>query len=192
MAIIVSLLGYGKSGKTTLAEMLLRAVVEARFAAAAIKTGRIGHSAEVAGTPAHNRAVSGAADSQQVTGAPDSRRLLLAGADPVLLWTEEGVRIEGESAPALLCPLPEKGLFFRRWAELLPSALREQLLSRDLLLIEGRLVQKAEIIQIKQPETGAVKYPVEEKQILLGGPEEFGEAVERILSIVEGASRDAR
>ena len=182
MAIIISILGYGKSGKTAFAESLVGEVVAASYTVAAIKTGRLSHGTRDRLRPA----------PASEPNSPDSRRLSLAGADPVLLWTEEGIAVDGESEEKLPLPLPGREEFAHRWKELLPKALRSRILSRDLLLLEGRPVPGAMIIQMRNMETGAVKYPLEKQHRVLAGPEDFDGAKEFVLNALKGAVENAR
>ncbi|MFP4535346.1 MAG: molybdopterin-guanine dinucleotide biosynthesis protein B [Spirochaetaceae bacterium] len=181
MAIIVSIVGYGKSGKTAFAESLIRRVVAEGLTVAAIKTGRLSHGDR-------DRELLASAAPPRV---PDSRRLSLAGADPVLLWTEEGISIEGKSREKLPPPLPDRETFAGRWQELLPKAVRRSILSRDLILLEGRPVPGAMTIQMRNMETGTVKYPSEERHLTLAGPEDFDGAKEQVLNALKGAVKNA-
>ncbi|MFP4425629.1 MAG: molybdopterin-guanine dinucleotide biosynthesis protein MobB [Spirochaetaceae bacterium] len=180
LAIIVSIVGYGKSGKTAFAESLIRRVVAEGLTVAAIKTGRLSHGDR-------DRELFRAAQPT----VPDSRRLSLAGADPVLLWTEEGIAIEGERDRKSPTPLPGREEFAKGWQEALPRALLEGILSRDLILLEGRPVPGAMTIQMRNMETGAVKYPSEERHLTLAGPEDFDGAKEQVLNALKGAVKNA-
>ncbi|MFP4408028.1 MAG: molybdopterin-guanine dinucleotide biosynthesis protein B [Spirochaetaceae bacterium] len=181
LAIIVSIVGYGKSGKTAFAESLIRRVVAEGLTVAAIKTGRLSHGDR-------DRELLARAAQPAV---PDSRRLSLAGADPVLLWTEEGIAIEGERDRKSPTPLPGREEFAKGWQEALPRALLEGILSRDLILLEGRPVPGAMTIQMRNMETGTVKYPLEKQHRVLAGPEDFDGAKEQVLNALKGAVKNA-
>lgn len=198
---IVSILGYAKSGKTGLGEAILRAVTGEGFTAAAIKAGRTAHQESRcrgsghAGTPPSSRidetGPSGPGTRPGSERLPDSRRLAAAGADPVILWTEAGAELEATGRKLTSEPLPSRERFRQEWERLLPAELTLLLRSRDLLLLEGRLLPGALVVQMKQQGSGAVKYALEEDELLICGEEEFNNAIEAILERLRG-QRNAR
>jgi hypothetical protein len=179
---IVSILGYAKSGKTSFAEALLRAARRRGYTAAAIKAGRSLHGGRSAG---HAVAARSSQYASRGEGAPDSRRLAAAGADPVVLWTEEGARREGVEEALTREPLPDRQQFREEWERLLPVGVAEALRSRDLLLLEGRLLPGAVVVQMRQQGSGAVKYRRIEGEILIPGENGFDAAVGEIFSRLE-------
>ncbi len=122
---IVSIVGYSNSGKTTVATAL---VAEARgrgLRTAAIKVGHPGH------TPPD--------ETQQLR--KDTDRLTRAGADPTVFrtpqrWVLELTDLEDDRDGPLELP---------RW-------LQEALKGVDLLVVEGRIVTGATVVQTIGPE----------------------------------------
>ena len=187
MAIIVSILGYAKSGKTSFAEALLRGVTGAGFTAAAIKAGREAHQ------DGPHRSTGGPGNGQTAMRLPDSRRLAAAGAKPVILWTGAGAEEEEETPRQITSePLPSRVQFGEVWERLLPAELVRALHSRDLLLLEGRLLPGALMVQMRQQGSGAVKYALTGDELILRGEEEFGDAIETILERLRGIDKIGR
>lgn len=117
---------------------------------------------------------------------PDSRRLAAAGAKPVILWTGAGAEEEETPRQITSEPLPSRERFGEVWERLLPAELLRGLHSRDLLLLEGRLLPGALVVQMRQQGSGAVKYAITGDELLLRGEEEFGDAIETILERLRG------
>lgn len=170
----IAIVGYAKTGKTAFAEALVRAAVARGMRAAAIKTGREGH---------------GSSPGQQNTATPsvvpDSARFARAGARPSIFWSPSGMVVsgsDGSERSVLDLRLPDRDTFAERWVELLPAPLRRDVAAADLIVIEGRPVAEARIVQMR-PIAGraGLKYPLRPGHIVVAGPKHFDEIIAHII-----------
>ncbi len=164
---IVSIVGYANSGKTTLAVALARAAVEQGYTVAAIKTG-------------HHGPDEARGDRRSKT-MPDSSRLANAGAHPSLFWGPGGVIREGDAGVIADAPLPPRETFGASWQSLLPAAVAEGLVGTDLLIIEGRTVPEAQTVMMRDGEAGKLKYPEYAARWIVATPAEHSKLVRTII-----------
>lgn len=169
---IVSIVGYAKSGKTAFAEHLIREAASRAIPVAAIKTGRCSHDG--AEHP-HRGGLAGR----------DSDRLRSAGAALSLFWSEQGWEVIGTLDAVYPTPLPDRDTFYRCWRSLLPVAVRRILDDTPLLIIEGRPVAGAEVVQMRKrsvPEAEALKYAIAPNHRIVAGPRDFSRPIAALLS----------
>lgn len=184
---VISILGFAKSGKTSLAEELIRTAVARGVSVAAIKAGRRHRSAETASeSPAAGPPDGREAPPRARVAPPDSRRFLEAGAEPVLFWTAEGITVEWgaeRQVDTMRIPLPGREEFGAEWRRLVPAPLREELLRRNCVLIEGRWVPGALVVQMLRSGPGVpeFKYAPVPGQLTVTSPKEIPTSVETIL-----------
>jgi len=137
---IVSIVGHSKTGKTAFALALVGAAGQLGFRVAAIKTGH--HPASPAG-PGE---------------LPDGTRLAYAGAHPVVFWGPEGAVRDGDTLEQLVsAPVPSREAFGRTWRELLPVQVVSEIEDADLLIVEGRRLPGAVLIQTHEDSHGPRK-----------------------------------
>ncbi len=170
---IISIVGYAKSGKTSFAERLVREAASRALRVAAIKTGRSSHGgAEHASTG--------------VLAYRDSERLHGAGAELTLFWSEQGCAVTGGALGAFHpTPLPDRDTFYRSWRSLLPLEVRRVLEETSLVVIEGRPVSGAEVVQMRKrsaPEAEALKYPISAGHTVVTDPHDFPRLIAALLS----------
>lgn len=159
MGIVVSVLGYAKTGKTLVSEALISGARRRGLGAIYLKCGRL-HSSHREDELAHG------------TGIPDTLRAAQAGAVHCLLWTPEGLRLDEREHPEMP-GLPPRSMpapdWDRVWQETLARALgtdwREL---AGLLVVEGRPVSHATVIQITRGDEA--KYPAAMCTHQLRGP----------------------
>ena len=146
---LVSVLGYAKSGKTTFVETMVRALADRGEHITVVKTGGSGHRSD------HRGGVSPTPYSE----FPDSRRCAAAGAQLSLFWSPQGLVEDCASGPRIVYPqaLPERGDFFDGWLTLLPPDLRARIDCSSWVIIEGRPVMGAWVVQLGTD--GELKYP---------------------------------
>ena len=165
MSMIISVLGYAKSGKTTLITRLVRHACAAGARVGVVKSGRAhGHGGAMNGETA-----PGVARAPRL---PDSQRAIAAGAWVSLFWSEEGVVVHtdgGESVRYAVPVLPPRARFFHAWREIVPPEARRRLAVCDLLLFEGRMVAGARVVQVRRGADRPFKYPVTDEQVLITG-----------------------
>ncbi|MFW5827886.1 MAG: molybdopterin-guanine dinucleotide biosynthesis protein B [Alkalispirochaeta sp.] len=156
---VVSVVGYAKSGKTTWVLELIRRAVAAGMQVALIKTGRRHH-------PRHN------ASAHLPEALPDSIRARRAGADPAVFWWEEGLNVTtGDEQQDFAVPLPSKDTFGTAWWSQLPPALHSRLMAVDIIVVEGRIVPQATVVHLAT--TDEPKYVPEDSDIVVRSFEEI-------------------
>ena len=165
---IVSIVGYAKSGKTTLAVALTRAAAVRGLRVAAIKTG--------------HHAVGQALET-------DGQRLAAAGARPVIYWgPDRAVRDDAGARLVAAVPLPSRAEFGRVWQDALPAATVAALRSADVLIVEGRIVPGALTVQMRRgggPDGDRLKYPELCADWTLRGPWDHERVVGEIIDRME-------
>lgn len=128
---IVSVVGYGKSGKTTFVLALIRAAIASGAKVAVLKTGRR-HGTH-----------------RSLQAVPDSVRAAQAGADPAVFWWEGGIDAAlADRHREHAIPLPPRESFGKVWQDLLPGEIRGALTTADLLIVEGRIVPGARVVHL--------------------------------------------
>ncbi len=143
----------------------MREAVKRGFGVGAIKTGRVS---------GHGRTI-------EPVRATDSRRLLEAGASPVLFWSERGIRDE-TSGSAVSIPLPARDDFCRRWSTYLSVGMRAAFETCDLVVVEGRPIEGALIVQMERIGAHtARKYPTLDTNYVIRSPDEIDQAVSSLL-----------
>lgn len=186
----VSVVGYAKSGKTTLAVALTRAAVAQGFRVAAIKTGQhapdaphgSGRGGADGGVAEGGKAERGGAEGSGADSAtPDSRRLAEAGARPALYWGPEGAVSEDALGVAAEAPLPSREAFGPTWKSLLRAPVVRDLVRADLLIIEGRLAPGAHTVMIRRGGSGGLKYPAREAQWIISAAVEHDRVIDDIM-----------
>lgn len=160
---VVSVVGYAKSGKTTWVLAFIEAAVAAGLRVALIKTGRRhppAHPPMPPPHPLHHR-------NGDLPGAlPDSVRARRAGADPTAFWHEEGLSVyRGNATYDSPVPLPPRAAFGAVWWSQLPTALQTDLKSADILIVEGRIVAHATVVHLAT--TAQRKYVPAESDVVI-------------------------
>ncbi|MFP4330802.1 MAG: molybdopterin-guanine dinucleotide biosynthesis protein MobB [Alkalispirochaetaceae bacterium] len=168
---MVSVLGYAKSGKTTLLEQLCVRAVDRDLSVAFLKGGRLSHGGE--------------------SKEGDTLRLARLGAQPSLLWSAEGLFLQRSRLEQLSeAPLPSPQEFAETWEAAVGGETRELLTSRDLLLLEGRVPAGARRVHMVRLADGALKVPPAPGEIVVSGPEEISRIVEVILAAPPGRGEE--
>ena len=172
---IISIVGYAKSGKTSFAEYVIREATSRGVHVAALKTGRVSHDG------VDHRSASSFT-------ARDSERLREAGAEVSVFWSRRGIEIIGALNETYPTPLPDRSTFYRSWQSCLPHAVRSILEERSLLVIEGRPVLGAAVAQMRKqsaPEEDALKYPVTPTHSIVADSESFSSVAAFLLAPLE-------
>jgi GTPase SAR1 family protein len=174
---VISIVGYAKTGKTTVCERL---VLEARrrgYSVGALKTGR----------------TAGHASIDRASGVPDGARLARAGASPSLFWCESGLIDEVTGTVTSTTPLTDAGRFFSAWRMMLPPDVRADLESCDIIVIEGRAVHGARTVHMREADgSREYKYQPQPGDIRIAGPEEIDASIKAILDVIGKEEIDAR
>lgn len=145
---IVSVVGYGKSGKTTFVIALIRTAIAAGANVAVLKTGRR-HGTH-----------------QSVETVPDSVRAAQAGADPAVFWWEGGVDADlADGHREYAIPLPRRESFGEAWQRLLPGEVHRALTATDLLIVEGRIIPGARVVHLAT--TSRYKYVPQHQDVVI-------------------------
>ncbi|HKK49717.1 MAG TPA: hypothetical protein VJ932_11515 [Alkalispirochaeta sp.] len=148
---LVSVVGYAKSGKTTWVLAFIQAAVAAGLRVALIKTGRRHPPAHLPRHPPHR---THQRDSDLPGELPDSIRARNAGADPTAFWCDEGLSASsGNAQYDFPIPLPPRKTFGTVWWSLLPAALQLHLESADIIIVEGRIVAHATVVHLATTDT---------------------------------------
>ena len=167
---IISIVGYAKSGKTSFAEYIIREAASLSVAVAVLKTGRAAHHSDA--PPFHHVA------------SPDSERLRIAGATVSLFWSERGIEVAGAPTDTYPTALPDRNTFYSFWHSLLPDALRRLVDETPLVVIEGRPVKGSAIVQMRKQSIGgakALKYPVASGHTIVTDRHSFSDAAASLL-----------
>jgi molybdopterin-guanine dinucleotide biosynthesis protein MobB len=168
--VLVSIVGYAKSGKTTTAVELIAALVERGTRVAALKIG-------------HQRPAT-------IPGsATDSARLNQAGASLSIFWAGNLLEIEEDEQPTRrvqnVSSPGDPHFFASSWKQQLPADLIVALECYDVLLIEGRRVAGALVLHLEKD--GECKYAVARGEVVVRTPEDLRRA---IITVHHSASRN--
>lgn len=169
---IISIIGYAKSGKTSFAECVVHEAASRAIRVAAIKTGRSSHDGADHPPPGN-------------LAERDSERLRSAGAELSIFWSERGCEVTGDPDTAYSTPLPDRGTFYRSWRSFLPGEVRRALEETSLLIIEGRPVAGAAVVQMRKrsvPKAEALKYAIETGHTIIVDPRDFSRHIAALFS----------
>lgn len=150
----VAIVGYSNSGKSTVIRALLAEAKQRGLRAAVIKVGHRSrtHAAEVNAPAAGGKTTDSDGPGSQLR---DSESFAAEGADPVVFRTSDGWTAQ------LYDPLEPRTEPLR-----IPPWLKTAMQSVDLLLVEGRRVDGAVLVQTVG-EDGRLKFDPEECSLVL-------------------------